>query len=258
MWGIISISVVTLATLSGVAAQPALIPGAQLVDCRSALRIGIVACSERTADSDKSESVDEAQINEYLAEYGKPPREAVRALLDPSDKNIAAWIRKQRQVISIASYVAARMTEMQSQLDTESFDQPMPASKLPAMVQMRATLFLDAASASSQRSARALQQVVGRYPSVDGRIVQVGFQSERQPLHWLVKLDTLLPISIAPPETINNLPLPSLLIEDLRYGTRQHLVATNLTPQQICDQMVALRVAAETHGRLPGPVEPSP
>jgi len=252
MWCIISIGVVTLATLSGVAAQPVLVPGALLADCRSALRVGVVACSERAADSAKPESASEAQVSEYLAEYGKPPREAVRALLYPSDKNIAAWIRKQRRVISIATYVAARMTEMQSQLDPESLDHPMPASNSPAMVQMRVTLFLDAASGSSRLAARVLQQVVSRYPSVDGRIVQVGFQSERQPLNWLIELDTLLPISIASPDTINNFAFPSVLIEDLRYGTRQRLNATNITPRQISDQMVALRGAGEIHGHPTG------
>lgn len=258
MWRPISIGFVTVATHSGLAAQLVLMPGALLGDCRSALRVGVVTCGDRIGDFDNAQSVSEAQVTEFLAEYGKPPREAVRALLDPSDNNIAAWIRKQRQVTSIASYVAKRMTEMQSQLKAGLLDPAIPASQLPAMVQMRATLFLNAESASSQRVADALHQVVGRYPSLDARIVQVGPQTERQPLNWLVKLDTTLPVSSASLEAVNHLPLPSLLIEDLRYQTTQRLDAANVTAKQICDQIVALRSAAQTRSRLPAPIWPSP
>jgi hypothetical protein len=259
MWRAISIGVLSTVMRSGLAAQSVLVPGLLLVDCRSVLRVGIVTCGERTADSDGAQSVSEAHVTEYLAEYGKPPREAVRALLDPTDDNIAAWIRQQRRVTSIATYVATRMTEMQSQLETEPLDTTvMPVSRVPAMVQMRATLFLNAASESSQQAANALQQVVGRYPSVDARIVQVGSQPERQRLNWQLKLDPMLPISIVALETISNLPLPSLLIEDLRYQTRLRLDATNITAQQICNEIIALRIAAETHRRRPQLVQPSP
>jgi len=51
-----------------------------------------------------------------LAQYGKPPPN--RPSPTRSERiapNIAAWIKKQRQVVLNSSYVAKRMTEMQSQ-----------------------------------------------------------------------------------------------------------------------------------------------
>ena len=258
MWRAISIGLLTAATHRSVAAQPVLVPGPLPIDCRSALRVGFVICGERTPESDTPQPISEAQVTEYLVNYGRPPREAVRALLDPSDRNIAAWIRKQRQIISIAAYVATRMTEMQSHLDANPADTTvMPVSQFPAMVQMRATLFLNAASASSEQAAHALQQVVSRYPSIDARIVQVGLRAEERPPRQL-ELDTMLPVSITAPETVNNIPLPSLLIEDMKYRTALRLDADNITAQHICNEIVALRAAVETRGRLPVPAQPSP
>ncbi len=251
MWRAISVGIVTIAAHAGVGAQLVLVPGVLLIDCRSALRVGIVTCGERRTESSEAPSVSEERVTEYLAEYGKPPREAVRALLDPTDDNIAAWIRKQRQVISIATYVASRMTEMQSQFKSEGIDPPISMSQLPAMVQMRATLFVEAETASSQHAANALHQVVGRYPSLDARVVQIEPQPERAPPNWLVKFNTLLPVSIASPTTGDNLPLPSLLLEDLRYQTRRRLSAANITAQQICDQIASLRAAVQTGSRAP-------
>jgi hypothetical protein len=244
----VSIGIFIVGAQCAAAGHSVLAPGATPTDCRSVLRIGIATCEPAIPDS---RSVSEAQVAEYLAQYGKPPREAVRALLDPSDRNIAAWIRKQRQVISVANYVATRMTEMQSQLEPDRFPGPlMPLSQLPAMVQMRATLFLDSESAPSLQAAHALQQVVGRYPSLDGRLVQVGPPPDTYLATWLAKLGELLPISIATADAANSDALPSLLIEDLRYGTSRRLDASHINGQQICDQIIALRVAAETRDRL--------
>jgi hypothetical protein len=251
MWRAILSSIVFIAAQCvqrDAAAQPVLVPGATPMDCRSVLQIGVATCGEgSTANPDRAQSITEAQVSEYLAQYGKPPREAVRALLEPSDKNIAAWVRQQRQVVSIASYVAARMTQMQSQLEADSASAPwVPVSQLPTMFQMRATLFLNSEGASSLRSVRALEQVAGRYPSVDGRVVRTGPVSGTELTVWLSKLGTVLPVSIATPDAMNGYSVPSLLIEDLRYGTSQRLDATELTAQSICDQIVALRSAAES------------
>ena len=255
----ISVGIVTIATQCSAAAQPVLVPGAAPIDCRSALRIGVVICGEGIADSAQARTVSEAQVTEYLAQYGKPPREAIRALLDPSDSNIAAWIRKQRQVISVASYVATRMTEMQSQLRADrAASHRMPLSQLPAMIQMRATLFLDSGNASSLQAAHALQEVVDRYPSLEGRLVQVGPPPDRFLIPWLAKLDSLLPISIATPDSTNGAPVPSLVIEDLRYGTSRRLDANAMSAKQICDQIIALRLAAETYDRPSKPDGPAP
>ena len=252
MWRSTTLTIVSVTIQCGVAAQPVLMPGANIADCRSALQIGVETCGRGTDSETDSvpPSITEDQVNEYLAHYGKPPREAIRALLDPSDKNIAAWIRHQRQVVSTASYVAARMTQMQLQL--EAIDDPAEilACPPPAMIHMRATLFLSSDSASSRQAVHALGQVVSRYPSIDARLMGLGPLSETHLPPWLENLGTLLAVSApsAPSEAGDDYAAPSLLIEDLRYRTSRRLDADELTARRICDEIVALRSGAELDG----------
>jgi hypothetical protein len=116
------------------AAQASLVPGAPPGDCRSALRVGIVACQATDAAAAQSgpapaaaRAVSEAQVDAFLQQWGKPPREAVRALLDPSDENILAWIGSQRSTLSVARYVATRMTELQARTDDHRATAAAPA-----------------------------------------------------------------------------------------------------------------------------------
>lgn len=55
----------------------------------------------------------DTEVAAFLADYGKPPREAVRALLDPTDENIAAWMQAQQKTLAISAYVAQRLTALQ-------------------------------------------------------------------------------------------------------------------------------------------------
>jgi hypothetical protein len=255
----ISLTFVSVAAQFGLALQPALVPGALSVDCRSALWIGVVTCGGGTTDTDQATRVSEAQVTEFLAQYGKPPREAVRALLDPTDSNITAWIRKQREIVAIASYVAARMTAISSRPGSGGFASvSSPTSAVPSMVQMRVTLFFKFGNPSSVDAVHALQTVVDRYPSIDGRLVQVGPAPDPHLRKWLTTLNAVLPISIAAPEEIGNISVPSLLIEDLRYGTRQRLDATDITIDRICNQIVAVRATAEMSDRTRGPIQLAP
>ncbi len=105
-------------------APTVLVGGADLSACNSALRIGWIRCegdSPPTMEpgpgpapaAPAKGTVTEAQIDDYLAHYGKPPRVAVRALLDPSDDNIAALVNHQAALLALADHIAARMTELQ-------------------------------------------------------------------------------------------------------------------------------------------------
>lgn len=96
---------------------PAGNPGPRIADCESALRPGWTRCTtaaQRVLNGLRKQRLD-AEISAFLAGYGKPPREAVRALLDPTDDNIRAWIRAQRKTLSVAAYVAQRMTALQQE-----------------------------------------------------------------------------------------------------------------------------------------------
>lgn len=255
----ISLGFVGMAAQVVDASEPVLMLGALTANCRSALHIGVVTCNSDAAESPSNRSITEAQVNEYLAQYGKPPREAVRALLNPTDDNIAAWIRKQREVVAIASYVASRMTQMGSQFDDGWVGgAPMPKSNLPAAIQMRVTLLLKLDDPPSLRAVRALQILVDRYPSIDGRLVQVGPLPDGELRRSLTKLGAVLPISFAPLETMEGVSGPSLLIEDLRYRVNRQVDATDMTTKQMCEQIIALRAAAEARESHLKPIWPTP
>jgi hypothetical protein len=79
--------------------------------------------------------------------------------------------------------------------------------------------------------------------------VQIGPAPDEQLSTWLAKLDTVLPVSRLLPEPFDDPPVPSLLIEDLRHRSSRRLDVTDITPQQIRDQIIALRLAAEARVR---------
>lgn len=90
-------------------------PGPRIVDCHSALRPGWTRCATLAQQAQavaRKQGLD-ANVAAFLANYGKPPQEAVRALLDPTDDNIRAWIRTQEKTLAVAAYVAQRMTALQ-------------------------------------------------------------------------------------------------------------------------------------------------
>jgi hypothetical protein len=135
---------------------------------------------------------------------------------------------------------------------------PMLTSHLPAMMQMRVTLFFRLRDPSSLQAIHALQGVVSRYPSIAGRLAQIGPPPASQRSTWLAALNTVLPISVASPDTSDNVSVPSLLIEDLRYKTSLQVDATGLTVKEICDSIVALRTTAEMGHRHLQPMSPIP
>ena len=124
-----------MATVRG-SAQETLVPGARSSDCRSALRTGLASCAHvdapttligalpgttatgaarnDTGTAPGTAAVTEIQIDAFLQQYGKPPREAVRALLDPSDDNIRAWLRARRRTLDVARYLADRMSALET------------------------------------------------------------------------------------------------------------------------------------------------
>jgi len=229
------------ATQAAGAPNPVLVPGAATAECRSVLHIGVTACRDELVDRGRFRGVDETEVDRALAEYGKPPREAVRALLDPSDENIAAWARKQRLMVVVASYVASRLTEIQSRLeDAGGPALRMPASVLPAIGQTRVTLSLRSADPPTLQAVRSLTRVVARYPAVDARLVQIGAPPEGRVVSWLARLDTTLPIAIAPRATLDQIAPPSLAIEDVRTGSSERIDASGITAQEICDRIAAL------------------
>ena len=105
-----------------------LLPGPELTECWTALAPGPLSCTDAlpggAKDSEATQLATreishaaalEQRVNAFLADWGKPSREAVRALLEPSDENIQRMVGKHRETIALAAFVSARMTQMQQE-----------------------------------------------------------------------------------------------------------------------------------------------
>lgn len=261
------------ASAAAVAPGDALRPGADVSDCRSALHAGPTNCPEAEPSSVRGATPDaadtaqatpsdgelglEAQVDAYLASYGKPPREAVRALLDPSETNIRALVRKQEETLAVAAYVAERMTQLQR--EGKEADGPPKAigpPDLPALMQMSVTLFqkLDDEQAAAARG--ALRVLARAVPALRARIALVGTPTSNELRAAVARVAAPLAAAAVRPQDCAADALPFVRIEDLRYRRVREIDAHDLTPDQLRSQIAGLR--AESLRRGPQDASASP
>jgi hypothetical protein len=243
------------------AAAYVLEPGADLSDCRSALRAGPSRCAGSTVASapaasgsplavqagESGNAADrlEAQVDAYLAGFSKPPREAVRALLDPSDTNIRAMVRKQDETLAVAAYVAARMTQIQREsAQAQPPGDSMPAADLPALMQMSVTLFQRLGDAEAQPVRDALRALAQEVPALHAQVALVGIFSAQELRAALANVGAPLAAIAVRPDACAVEALPFLRIEDLRFRQVREIEARQLSSGQIHSLIVALRTEA--------------
>jgi hypothetical protein len=248
-------------------------PGAQIFDCDSALRIGTSRCAQLvatevvplTTTTTKEPPVSaappahaaalpapapEAAVDEFLAVYGKPSREAARALIDPSDENIAAMVRKEDERIAIAAYVGRRMTELRARRPAEETPE-IDSSALPAMIQMQAFLVAATGDPAGVAAAHRLDQLAAAFASLDARLIWVGDLAPRPAAIEAAADAIALPVNVVSPDLLDASE-PYLLLHDSRHRLSRRLAARGLTVEQIRTAIVALRSAGEKGAEKPG------
>lgn len=122
--------------------------GPEVSDCASALRAGPTSCQdpERRPGEHPPPSPAasgnppgarlahggelEERVDRYLADYGKPPREAIRALLDPSEANVRAWLMHEVETLARARQLAARFARMRATPEPSAPQQAGPADSV--------------------------------------------------------------------------------------------------------------------------------
>jgi len=250
----------------------ALRPGADLADCRSALRTGPTACTDGPATADTaageeggapSHPVDlavpplEAQVDAFLASFGKPPREAIRALLDPSDAHILAMARKQDETLAIAAYVAARMTQLQRQgAMSAAPGSGAAAPDLPDLMQMSVTLYHRPDDVQAQPALKALQDLAQEVPALRAQVALVGEFTAQQLRREVARVAAPLTARAVRPDECAADALPFLRIEDLRFRRMREVDARDLAPADLRRLIAALRAEAAGHGAPQGGVKP--
>jgi len=257
----------------------ALDPGADLSDCHSALRPGPSDCAAGDVPSTPGDRASasaeplprsdalERQVDAFLAAYGKPPREAVRALLDPSDAHIAQLVAKQQETLALAAYVANRMTELQQRDQRTPGPPPGDAALLS---QMRLTLVQEPGDPDALEAMQALRAAMDQTSSLRVRIALVGSgprpglaadahrdapADAPQGLRAeLARIDPRFTVAFVPQDlaaaSIDTDALPLLLIEDLRLHRSTTIAARRATVADVQAAMAALR-----SGRFPAAAE---
>lgn len=167
--------------------------------------------------------VSEAEVDAYLAAHGKPPREAVRAILDPTDGNILAYQRRVQRDQAVALFIAQRLDELRR---ADAPDASI-ATDLAALAALRVRLHVVAQCEACDRSQRALQQLALAYPLMDVEVVYHGADSQ---LLWLeqARLGSTLPTRAAEaPERaqLAGHTVPLLGLHDLRTERKTQVAA---------------------------------
>lgn len=161
----------------------------------------------------------EPEVDSFIANHGKPSREAARAMLEPTDENIAAMMRRLQRDQAIAAYVGQRMTELQ-QSDPTLATSPTSAVPvdLPSFTAVRLLLVTQPECSRCDRAAQALQRLVSIYPTLDARIVVAGVREPRQIVHEMARTGVTLPTSPADDVLIQRIRRspPYLLVADVR------------------------------------------
>jgi len=229
--------------------------GAQSNDCQSVLQVGPQKCNgsadsasnqiaRAVADQHKASSGSqmETQIDAFLASFGKPPREAVRALLDPSDDNIRAYLAQQDKTLAVASYVAARMTALK-QDGSPSIARARSSRDEPSFRKIRLALHQNARDVSTQETLRVLADLVRSIPSLQAGVVLATPVDASQLKEALDRIDPALSVSPASTTAADASRLPFLRIEDLQSGAMYDIDAHDLDIDQIRVAVLAVRKA---------------
>ena len=231
-----------------------LVPGADLADCRSALRIGPSTCAESEGSTEAAmpdapqEAAEgaaapdlEKRVDAYLAAYGKPPREAVRALLEPSEAHIRDLLRKQEETLAMASFVAMRMTQLQdAQVPRPAWGDAILQRDRNAVGQMRVRLVASPHGQGFHDALRALRGLARELPALQAGVLLVGTFSPRELRAEISRIDPALSVDVAPPGEIEGDALAVFQVDDLRNRRTATIPAASVTSSQLVGQILDL------------------
>ncbi len=238
--------------------------GVDISDCRSSLRVGPVHCTDAAgsrpigsqaadpADLAGQGAANDAAIDAFLASYGKPPREAVRALLDPSDENIRALLQKREETIAVASFLAERMSELRNLEHAPSLRATGgPAG--PPMLQVRITLYERPGQDAVEPAIESIRSRVERFPLLKAQVGLVGEKTPREPRALIARIPAPLTVRTVRPEDCNAAALPFVRLEDLRSGRILELDAAGIDRESLEMEIGNLKEAGE---KAPGAGSP--
>ncbi len=262
-WRVRRVAVASLILLvlgSGQVAASALTPGSDAPACRNKLTPGeMQACSGRaeepaTADqSDRSATpaanapargsghqspsppslsaakpmiggVSDDDIQAFLANHGKPPIEAVRALLNPTDENIRALVAQKKRQLLIAAYVAERTVALEQEAAQATALLPRDAyTVMPHFIGMQLAVYVTSDCRGCPQAIDTAQRLVEQFPVLDVKVIFVG-DAERDVvdsvIRWAIAMP-VAPITIEEARAKRIRRLPTIELRDARSGVQR-------------------------------------
>ena len=191
--------------------------------------------------------VKESEVDAYLSAHGKPPREFARAYLNPTDENIAALMKKEREQLALVSFIAQRRTDLADVGQQEQSGNANPAD-LPAVISMRITVLVGPECVNCAGILKVANQVVAEFPSLDVRIGVLGQFDQKQFVLRTAQLGVTLPagpFSIERARQLQIKALPSVLIGDMRYQKEMVLNEETSNSIDLVAKVVQFRRANE-------------
>jgi hypothetical protein len=235
-------------------------PGSDAAVCLSMLTPGsLQGCSAATVhrgpvapggtDSvPSSVRASEREIDDFLADYGKPPRSAVRALLNPTDENIAAMRAEQTRREVVAAYVAQRLTEIQqAAAGARVPGVPQLYAALPYFMGTRIVAYAPAQCRACDEMYGMLRQFIRDNPVADVQLGLIAEASATAPLDTLLEIGLPLPaftLSSDQARARGVPPAPVIEINDMRTG-RRLFVPSMIEAATLRDSVVGLRREGE-------------
>ena len=195
--------------------------------------------------------VSDEDIDKFLANHGKPPRAAVRALLNPTDENIRAMSAEQTRQIVNAIYVAERQAAINRESKTPTNLAPREIyTVLPHFLGMRLTLYVVPNCAACETAIGDFKRLLEEYPVVQARVVVITDRDDDVVAliqQWkLVAAAERLTIGQA--TQLGLVQVPTLEIYDQR-GKSQQRIAGAFTSSGVRETVLALRLPKPTKER---------
>ena len=137
--------------------------------------------------------VTEQEVDHYLANWGKPPREAVRALLNPTDENVRALVDRHKRDEVVRNYMAERMATMVMEQNPRVPTTPRDSYLvLPRLVGLQMTLYVTPDCSKCDDAVTNMKQLALEYPIVSTRVVVIT-ESELSLVQIMLRWQLTLP-----------------------------------------------------------------
>lgn len=139
--------------------------------------------------------ITEKEVDDYLSSWGKPPREAVRALLNPTEENIRALVDRHKRDEVVRNYMAGRMAQMVIEQNPRTPTTPRDSYLvLPRLVGLQMTLYVTPDCPTCDEAIANMKQLALEYPIVSTRVIVIT-ESELALVQIMLRWQLTLPTS---------------------------------------------------------------